>query len=247
MGILKAFSRKNYIVKRKIKNMKTAALFSGGKDSTFAMYRAKQLGREIVVLVSIKSENPDSYLFHTPNIDLVELQAKAIGIPILFRKTEGLKEKEIKDLKLALAEAKRKYNIQGVVTGAVASEYQRFRTEAVCADLGVRVIAPLWHLDAARYMEEMIKEKFEIIITAVAADGFDASWLGRNIDMECLEDLKKLKDKFGIHIGGEGGEYETLVLDGPMFKRKIEIIDAEKKWEGDAGKLNIKKAKLVKK
>ncbi len=233
--------------KREIKVMKIAALFSGGKDSTFAAYRMIQKGREIAVLVSLKSANPTSYLFHTPNIYLVELQSKAMGIPIIFRKTEGLKEKEIKDLRLALAEAKREYNIQGVVTGAVASEYQRFRTEAVCTDLGLRTLAPLWHLDAERCIEEMIKEGFEIIITAVAADGFDSSWLGRKLDMECLADLKKLKDKFGIHVGGEGGEYETLVVDGPIFKKKLEILETETIWEGDSGRLNITKAKLVSK
>src|SRR3989344_5331152 len=117
--------------------MKIAALYSGGKDSTFALQRVMKLGREVVCLVSLKSANPASYMFHVPNIDIVKLQAKALGLPLIFKKTAGIKEEELKDLKAALNEAKKKYAIEGVVSGAVASEYQRYRVEAVCADLGL--------------------------------------------------------------------------------------------------------------
>ena len=203
--------------------MKVAVLFSGGKDSTYAMHRAMEQGREIVCLVSLRSKNPDSYMFHVPNIDMVKEQSKAIGIPILFRSTEGIKEKELKDLRNVLLEAKKKYNIEGVVSGAVASEYQRYRVETVCADLGLKSIAPLWHLDPKRYMTDFINDGFKALIVSVAADGFSKDWLGKPINLETLEELQKLHDKFGIHIGGEGGEIETFVTDGPIFKKKIEI------------------------
>jgi len=227
--------------------MKVAVLFSGGKDSTYAMHRAMEQGREIVCLVSLRSKNPDSYMFHVPNIDMVKEQSKAIGIPILFRSTEGIKEKELKDLRNVLLEAKKKYNIEGVVSGAVASEYQRYRVETVCADLGLKSIAPLWHLDPKRYMTDFINDGFKALIVSVAADGFSKDWLGKPINLETLEDLQKLHDKFGIHIGGEGGEIETFVTDGPIFKKKIEIEDAEKVWNHDAGVYVIKKFKLAKK
>ncbi|MBS3064986.1 MAG: TIGR00289 family protein [DPANN group archaeon] len=227
--------------------MKVAVLFSGGKDSTYAMHRAMEQGREIVCLVSLRSKNPDSYMFHVPNIDMVKEQSKAIGIPILFRSTEGIKEKELKDLRNVLLEAKKKYNIEGVVSGAVASEYQRYRVETVCADLGLKSIAPLWHLDPKRYMTDFINDGFKALIVSVAADGFSKDWLGKPINLETLEELQKLHDKFGIHIGGEGGEIETFVTDGPIFKKKIEIEDAEKVWNHDAGVYVIKKFKLAKK
>ena len=224
--------------------MKVAVLYSGGKDSTYAMYRAKGHGREIACLVSMKSKNPSSYMFHVPNIDMVKLQAKALDIPLLFRETEGIKEKELKDLRNALLEAKKKYNIEGVVSGAVASEYQRYRVETVCADLGLKSIAPLWHLDPRKYITDFIKDGFKAIITSVAADGFSPEWLGRSISIETLDDLQKLHEKFGIHIGGEGGEIETFVTDGPIFKKRIEIGEAEKVWQHDVGFYIIKKAKL---
>jgi len=227
--------------------MKVAVLFSGGKDSVFSLYRAIGQGRDVVVLVAMNSENPYSYMFHIPDINLVKMQADALKLPILFKKTPGIKEKELKELKAALNHAKRKYKIEGVVSGAVASEYQRYRIEAVCADLGLRSIAPLWHLDPERYLTELIRAGFKVIITSVSSEAFDESWLGRELNMEALADLKKLHQRYGIHISGEGGEFETFVVDGPIFKKRIDILEAEKKWFGDHGQYIIKKAKLSRK
>jgi len=228
--------------------MRVAVLYTGGKDSTFATYRAKQQGREVVCLITLKSENQSSYMFHTANIDWVkELQAKALGIPMIMKKTKGVKEEELKDLKIALQQAIKKYRIEGVVSGANASEYQRYRVETVCADLGLRSIAPLWHLDPEKYIIEMMREGFEIIFSAVSTEGMGKDWLGRAFDMQALEDLKKLHAKFGIHIGGEGGEFETFVINGPLFSKKIQVNVAEKIWQEDHGVFKINDAKLVKK
>jgi len=227
--------------------MKLAALFSGGKDSTFAIHRVQQQGREVSCLLTLKSANPASYMFHAPNIDMVKLQAKALGLHLIFKKTSGLKEEELKDLKSALTAAKRLYKIDGVVSGAIDSEYQRYRVEAVCADVGLKSLAPLWHLEPERYLIELIKEGYEIIIVSVASGGLDQTWLGRKLDLQALEDLKRVRDKFGIHISGEGGEYETLVIDGPIFNKKIEILEFEKVWKEDSGIFIVKKAKLVNK
>jgi len=227
--------------------MKVAALYSGGKDSTFSLYRAIEQGRDVVVLISMKSKNQSSYMFHIPNIDLVKLQAKAFGIPLIFKQTEGIKEKELVDLKAAISEAKRKYQIEGVVSGAVASEYQRYRIETICADLGLRSICPLWHLDPEKYISEFLKEGFEAIFTGVAAHGMTPDWLGRKYDAQAIEELKLLHQKFGLHLSGEGGEYETIVVDGPIFKKKIIIENAETQWRGDSGFYIVKKAKLGKK
>ncbi len=228
--------------------MKVAVLYTGGKDSVFAMQRAMQQGREIACLVTLNSDNPSSYMFHTTNIDLVKtLQSKALGIPIIMKKTKGIKEEELKDLKAALQLAMKKYKIEGVVSGAAASEYQRYRVETVCADLGLRSLAPLWHLNPETYISEFLKEGFEAIFSSVSSEGLGKEWLGKKLDLQALEDLKKLHAKFGVHIGGEGGEFETFVVDGPIFKKRIDIQEADLIWSEDRGIYAIKKARLVKK
>ena len=112
--------------------MRVAILYTGGKDSCYAMYRAVQQGREVVCLVTLKSENPSSYMFHTANIDFVKtLHSKALNIPIIFKKTRGLKEAELKDLKAALQLAIKKYKIEGVVSGAIVGGFVLGMAESV--------------------------------------------------------------------------------------------------------------------
>jgi diphthine-ammonia ligase len=228
--------------------MRVAVLYTGGKDSTYAMHRAIQQGREVVCLITLKPESQSSFMFHAANINWVkDLQAKALGVPIIFKKTKGVKEDDLKDLKAALQLAIKKYEIEGVVFGANASEYQRYRIEAACADLGLRTIVPLWHLDPAKYMSDFINDGFETIFVSVAAEGLNQDWLGRKYDLQALEDLKRLNAKFGINIGGEGNEFETFVINGPIFKKRIEIKEAEKIWVDEHGIYDIKVAKLAKK
>ncbi len=225
--------------------MKLASLYSGGKDSTYSSYKALGAGHEVVVLISMKSKNQASYMFHIPNIDLVKLQAKALGIPLIFRRTEGVKEEELADLRAAILDAKEKYKIEGVVSGAVASEYQRQRIAKICAELGLESVCPLWHAEPEKYLSEFFRDGFSAIFTGVAAHGLTENWLGRKFDAAALEELKALHQKFKIHISGEGGEYETLVTDGPIFKKKLVVENAEPAWRGDSGFYVIKKAKLV--
>ncbi len=225
--------------------MKLASLYSGGKDSTYSLYKALGAGHEVVVLISMKSKNQASYMFHIPNIDLVKLQAKALGIPLIFRRTAGVKEEELADLQAAILEAKEKYKIEGVVSGAVASEYQRQRIAKICDELGLESVCPLWHAEPEEYLSEFLRDGFEAIFTGVAAHGLTEKWLGRKFDSVALQELKELHQKFKVHISGEGGEYETLVVDGPIFKKKIVVENAENLWRGDSGFYLIKKAKLV--
>jgi predicted ATP pyrophosphatase (TIGR00289 family) len=219
--------------------MKVAVLFSGGKDSTYAAYLSKK--HEIKYLATIHSKNPDSFMYHTPNIGLTVIQAAEMGLQLISKESEGEKEKEVHDLKILLDGL----GIEGVVCGAVESKYQRSRIEKVCKELKLKLIAPLWKKDPEKLLRAMIKNKFEIIITAVAADGFDESWLGRRIDERCIEDLKKLNKEKGIHISGEGGEFETIVLYCPMFKKRIQIVESEKMWKENYGVLEIRDVKLI--
>ena len=223
--------------------MRLIALFSGGKDSIFTLKKAIEQGHEIKYLATIHSKNPDSYMYHTPNIGLTLLQSRCLGIQLVSKESFGEKEKEVEDLKILL----NNLDADGVVCGAIASRYQKERIEKVCEELRLKLLTPLWDRNPEELLREMLKNNFEIIITAVAAEGFDESWLGRRIDEKCVEDLIKLNKKFGINIVGDGGELETLVLDCPLFTRKLLITKAEKIWKDNNGILEIKDAKLIEK
>ncbi|MDO9627356.1 MAG: TIGR00289 family protein [Methanobacteriaceae archaeon] len=223
--------------------MKAAVLFSGGKDSTMAVYKAMEDGNEVKYLFSMISENPHSYMYHVPNIHITELSAQAMNIPLIKGITKGEEEKEVDDLKDALINLKN-LGVEAIYSGALYSVYQKSRIDKICKDIGLESIAPLWQRDSEEYMRELIDIGFEIILTGVAAEGLDESWLGRKVDEESLEELIKLNEKFGINIAFEGGEAETLVLDCPIFNKKIKILKSEKNWSYDNGFLDIKEAIL---
>lgn len=225
-----------------------ASLFSGGKDSVFALYRAVQKGHKVSCLITIKPDKADSYMFHIPNIEFAKLQAQALGIPVVYMGSSGVKEKELEDLKNAIKIAKEKYNIKGIVSGALASNYQAKRVKRICDELNLKPINPLWGIDEEQYLMDLTKAKFNVIVTGIAADGLNKGWLGRKINNNCIEDLKKLSKKSRIHIAAEGGEYETFVLDCPLFKKKIKITDFEINMENECtGQYIIKAIELVKK
>jgi diphthine-ammonia ligase len=223
--------------------MKVASLFSGGKDSVFALYIAEQYGWDVTQLVSIFSENKDSWMYHSVNIHLTKILAQALEISLLFNTTNAEKEEELTSLQELLSTL----DIDGVISGAIASEYQRTRIERVCHDLGIKSFSPLWHKDQTLLLKEMIQAGFTIKIVGVFADGFDETWLGRTIDEETINELEHLHETKGINVAGEGGEYETLVLDGSNFKEKIVLNQTEKKWKRDHGTLNVIQANLQQK
>jgi ABC transporter with metal-binding/Fe-S-binding domain ATP-binding protein len=225
--------------------MDVAILFSGGKDSVFSCYWAIQQGWEVKCLVTIVSEKTDSWMFHTPNIRFTSLQAEAMGLPILIQKTKGEKEDELSDLRSVLLKAKKQYNIEGLVVGALASDYQQERVNRICEDISIKTFSPLWHKEQGFLLKEMIDCGFDIIIQSIAAEGLDESWLGRHIDAKALEDLKELNRKSGMHIAGEGGEYESFVLDGPIFRKRLVITKSTKISENkNTGILKISKMEL---
>lgn len=225
--------------------MKLAALFTGGKDSTYAIYLAKKQGHQITCLITIQSENPDSYMFHTPAIELTELQAEAMNLPHILGGTVGEKEKELADLQDVIIAAKSKFQFEGIITGALFSEYQSSRIKKICHKLNLECISPLWHKPQEGLMEELLNNKFEIIFTAIAADGLDKSWLNKIITHADLEKLKQLKDKIGSNIAGEGGEFESLVIDCPLFNKKLIIEDSTIQEENKyTARMIVKKAKL---
>jgi ABC transporter with metal-binding/Fe-S-binding domain ATP-binding protein len=231
---------------KQFKDMKVGVLFSGGKDSTYALYKAMQ-NEEVACLITVFSKNPESYMFHTPNIHLTELQAKAIGLPLLIIESEGKKEEELKDLKMIIATAKEKYKIEGIVTGAVLSVYQSSRVQKICDELNLKCINPLWKTEQEKYLRELVNLGFKVMIVGVFAEPFDKNWLGREIDETTISELKKLAEKYKITLTGEGGEFESFVTDGPIFKKKIVIVKASKEYSNFSGIYRIEKAKLAEK
>ncbi|MCX9085773.1 MAG: TIGR00289 family protein [Candidatus Methanoperedens sp.] len=219
--------------------MKLAALISGGKDSSFAIYKAIQEGHIVTDMVTIKPANEDSYMFHCANIHLTELISESCGIPLTSQISSGEKEKELEDLKIALCPLK----VEGVAVGAIESEYQASRVKRICDDLGLVMYAPLWHKDPEELLFEMIG-CLDIIMVKVAAGGMDESWLGRHFDMKLISDLKELNRKYRVHLAGEGGEYETLVLNAPFYSKRIKLIETRKMWMLDHGVLEVIEAEL---
>ncbi|HIG99107.1 MAG TPA: TIGR00289 family protein [Thermoplasmata archaeon] len=220
--------------------MRVAALFSGGKDSVFSVYITQQYGWEVSPLVSLLPKKPDSWMFHSVNIHQTGLLAQAINIPLVTRDTSAEKETELEDL----TEVLQSLEIDGVVSGAIASEYQRTRIERVCDRLGIKSFTPLWHKNQELLLRDQINAGFHIIIVGVFAEGFDETWLGRTIDRAAIDELVHLHEKHGINIAGEGGEYETLVLSGPVFSKKLVIDESIKQWNRDSGTFQVKTAHL---
>ena len=219
--------------------MKLGVLFSGGKDSTMATLLAKKAGHEIACLITLHSENPDSYMFHTPSIKRTEKQAEVMDLPLITKDTKGIKEQELKDLEDAIKTAIKKYSIRGIVTGALHSDYQASRIQKICDKLSLQCVNPLWHKDEFQYMEELIKNKFKAVVTGVSAYPLNASWLGRVIDSNFIKDVTKLNEKYKIHVAGEGGEFESFVLDCPMFKRPLKVTGADFTGEDNSWKMEI--------
>ena len=226
--------------------MQLGVLFSGGKDSTLALLLAAEK-EEVVCLITILSKNKESYMFHTPNIDITALQAEALGLPQITRATEGEKEKELSDLEDAIAEAARKFQIEGVVTGAVESVYQAERVQRICNRLGLWCFNPLWKHDQKALLEELLRKQFKVIISGVFAYPLDEKWLGKQIDTQLIDRLVDLQQKYGLSPSGEGGEIETTVLDAPLFKKKIDVLDYSIEAKGNSGVFRIKQARLVSK
>jgi len=219
--------------------LRLAALFSGGKDSTWALDRALADGHDVSVLVTMAPERRDSYMFQTAAVELAAYSAEAMDIPHLVVPTSGVKEEELGPLEETLEGL----GVEGIVSGAIRSRYQKDRIDAMCERLGLVSLAPLWQTDMSR-VEAMVKGGYHIVIVGAACMGMDERWIGRTMDARTIEDLLRLEATYRINPDGEGGEFETSVLFGPNFRRRVVIIDSEVVWDGASGYLVVRKAEL---
>ncbi len=224
--------------------MKLGVLFSGGKDSTLALHLAAAK-EEVACLITVRSKNAESYMFHTPNIEITALQAEALGLPLITKISEGKKEAELDDLEQAIGQAAKDFKIEGIVTGAVESVYQAERVQRICHRLGAWCFNPLWKRNQKALLEELVEKRFKVVISGIFAYPLDEKWLGKEINAEMIANLVALQQQYGISPSGEGGEIETTVLDAPLFKKRIEILDYAVEARGNSGVFRIKKAGLT--
>jgi ABC transporter with metal-binding/Fe-S-binding domain ATP-binding protein len=229
------------------------SLFSGGKDSSWALYRALESDLNVSRLLTVHPAG-DSYMYHVPATRLARLAAESVGIELVEVEPDDFEaeraedsgaqgDAELEPLEAALRDLRAEIDLVGVTAGAVESEFQTNRIEGMCERLGIDLYAPLWRRDPRELADEMLDAGFEILIVQVAAGGLDESWLGRTLDAEALDELEALHERYGVHILGEGGEFETLVTDGPHMSRPIGL-DYETEWDGTRGRLRITDARL---
>jgi ABC transporter with metal-binding/Fe-S-binding domain ATP-binding protein len=229
-------------------SVKLVALYSGGKDSTFAISCAQEIGHRVACLITMHPIADDSALFHYPNSWVTEYLADAMQIPLIgFQVSGRSKEDEVNALEEAIVQAKSLYGIEGIVHGGISSNYQKQAFEQVCVRQGIAAVAPLWNSDPERYITELVNRGFHIIIAGVSTMGLDKKWLGRELDKESIAKLVSISKKCGFNLTFEGGEAETLVIDCPLYWKKLQINAATTYWDGQRGIFEIQDVALVEK
>ncbi|MEB2837003.1 MAG: diphthine--ammonia ligase [Desulfurococcales archaeon] len=201
--------------------MRVCSLLSGGKDSNYALYRAVRDGHEVACIASVRPARSDSWMFHVPAVDLVALQARAMGLEDRHERiaVSGVKEREVEELARALEPLKRRYGFDALVVGGIASRYQERRFRLIAERLGVRLYSPQWGVDPEEYMRRLVAEGFRFTLVRIATMGLPCRLLGRILEGPLLEELLSLARRHGFHPALEGGEGETLVLWQPLYER----------------------------
>jgi ABC transporter with metal-binding/Fe-S-binding domain ATP-binding protein len=225
--------------------MKLASLFSGGKDSMYAIYLAQKQGHQVTCLLSVFPKSEESHLLHHPNLQWTKLQSTSMNIPQLTAYSiSDETTDELSALENLLKTAKEKFHIQGLVHGGIKSKFQKEKFETLCSKLDLIAIAPLWNTESEQYMYDLINSDFLFIMITVSSDGLDEKWLGKSILKSDINILKKLSDKFKFNLNFEGGESETFVINCPLFSNPIKINQGKKIWDGYRGRFEIVGAEL---
>ena len=225
--------------------MNLAALFSGGKDSTYSIYKVKEMGHDVKCLITIFPKSANSHLLHFPNIELTKLQSETLKIPQITSTSNSDDSSEEMDLLEALIEkAKSDFQIDGLVHGGISSEFQKKSFEKICKKNNLNIITPLWKINPKEYMNSLLNSNFKFILTSVSSDGLDETWLGKIISIDDVSLLSNLSSKHGFNLNFEGGEAETFVTDCPIYSHPIKINKSKTIWDGYRGRFEIEDASL---
>jgi diphthine-ammonia ligase len=200
--------------------MRVIALLSGGKDSVAAVEVAQGHGWDVVAGLAMVPAEDDAWMFHTPNLAVVRGVAQCLRLPLVEAPCRSGQQEEVADLEAALAKAKAEFRLDGVVSGALASEYQRTRIDAIGHRLGLKTFAPLWHKEPHAYVRSLLAGGYDIRFSRTAAEGVPNAWAGQRLDLAKVEAMER--HPAGPHVAGEGGEYETLVVAAPHYRGRLE-------------------------
>ncbi len=226
--------------------MKVGILFSGGKDSCLAIETAKNKGWEIAYLLSVKPTRRDCYLFHYATVELTKELANMLNLPHIYTICN---EADVKKEAQIIHDIVKKNPVDAIVLGGIGLQETQIKAiRDILFPLGVEVFAAHTGMNHEDILRDMVLRGYEILITEVAADGLNKDWLGKKIDMRNLPELKTASEKYGFHIGFEGGHANTLVLGGPIFNKSIKILESEKIMDGEfSGFLKVNKYVIVEK
>jgi ABC transporter with metal-binding/Fe-S-binding domain ATP-binding protein len=215
---------------------RAAALYTGGKDSHYAIIKSMELGIKVVKVITVVPSRLDSWMFHGINAKWAKLHAELMNLDYCELRVSGIKEEEIDELYEGLKECIDN-EIKFIVTGAVASKYQKVRIDKVASTLGIKHLAPLWGSDPLKLLNDELSE-LGIVITAIQAYGLNSDWLGKVLTIKDVQLLSNLLARYGINPVGEGGEFETFVISSPLFKgrgiciRKTNFLWNPNMWSG---------------
>ncbi|HEU5119951.1 MAG TPA: diphthine--ammonia ligase [Candidatus Nitrosocosmicus sp.] len=228
--------------------MNFGGLFSGGKDSTFAISELIRQGHKLTCIIAMQPVSDDSMLFHYPSTKLIKKISKVLDVPLIeVQCSSPDKESESNQLQRAIYNDSSSYPIEGISHGCISSKFQLRIINDICRESNLSMLSPVWQIETDFYFNQLFDQKFEIMITRVAASGLEKSWLGKTIDRLNYLKLRELSEKYGFNLTFEGGEAETLVLDCPMYKKKVVVKDSTITWDGVRGIFEISEVDLIEK
>ncbi len=224
---------------KKVKKINAFVSWSGGKDAALSYHRVKEKF-QVTHLLNMVAEDGKVSRSHGIRTGILRMQSEAMGLHIVQPKSSWETYEE--EFKKALAGLKDKGVVAGIF-GDIDLEEHREWVERVSRESGMEAVLPLWgEKKREDLIEELIGAGFETIVVATKKDLLGSEWLGRGIDRDFIRDISEIN---GVDISGEGGEYHTLVVSGPIFKKRIKILKSEKVTRDQRCYLDISECELV--
>ena len=226
--------------------MDVAIMYSGGKDSTLAIEYALNKGYNIKYLLSVKPNRTDCYLFHFATVEHTKELAKILGLKHILINCDVADP--VKEAELVKNVVLKEDKVDALILGGIGLQLTQLGSlQRALMPYNIEVYAAHAGFDHDKMMLDMINRGYEIMITQIASDGLK-NWLGKSLTLYNFDEFVKDSIKYGFHVGGEGGYYDSLVVDGPIFDRKLEILECKNVLESDYnGYVLVNKLEVVNK